>query len=312
METKSNNKILQELFENLVLNFPSIELIKLNEDDFAHIYMPELYSNKSNGYLYFKIHKNQIEIGFYLNDKDLIKNLIRYSDKIEESEDGVTLKGNPLFEKDFEDVFDATITFIRTLKKCWESRLYDVSDLVSITEGLDDLKKFDFNDEKIIEIISNKIKTEKVIPELLFINEAFLEEDIEVNNHQAYFFTSTVLISDKELEGYLYVNMDGFYSNCLEDDMSFLVSWDVVHDIKIIQEDAGIEIEIKVDDGELTIKEESSKNLKILYSFYKNVWKNVADKFKNEPMIRWGEVSEMGIKKIDFESLEDYIIWAKE
>ena len=182
----------------------------------------------------------------------------------------------------------------------------------SITEGINSLSKFNIIDEKIIEKIAEKIKIERVIPHLEFINKAFEEENVEISDNQAYFFTSDVLISDKELQGFLYVNMDGFYSNCLEDDLSFLVTWDVVIDMNIVQEIDGIEIEIKTEDGELTIKEKNSKSLKILYSFYKNVWQQVIREFKDKPNASWNSVFEMGIQGIGFNTLEEYIEWSNE
>ena len=311
-ESDNSRNLLNDFFKNLILNFPSVELKEIKENDFVHIYMPDLYLDKEKSHLFFIIKNDKIEIGFYVLDKDFINNVLQYSDKIEVFKNDLRLKGNPNFENDFPDAFDAAMTFIWEVQKCIASSLEVDDQDFSISEGLDDFRKFDITEEDIINKLSQKIKNENVIPELLFINNAFEEENIEVNNHQAYFFTSDVLISDKELQGFLYVNMDGFYSNCLEDDLSFLVTWDVVIDMNIVQEIDGIEIEIKTEDGELTIKEKNSKSLKILYSFYKNVWKKVADRFKNEPIISWGEVADMGITVLNFESIDDYIIWCNE
>jgi hypothetical protein len=148
----------------------------------------------------------------------------------------------------------------------------------------------------------------------LFINSAFEELNSEIkSNHQAYFFTSDVLITDRELQGFLYVNMDGFYSNCLGDDMEFILSWDNIIDLELIEENDGVEIQIELDNGNVApIKEENSKSLKILYSFYKNVWQKVVNEFKDQPIIGWNSVLEMGIDIVNFNSLKEYIEWSNE
>lgn len=314
-KNNSNNSsnLFNDFFENLILNFPSVELKEIKENDFVHIYMPDLYLNKAKSHFYFKIKNNKIEIGFYVLDKEFINNLLQYSEKIEVYKNDLRLKENPIFENDFPDAFDAAMTFIWEVQKCIASSLEIEDEDFLITKGIYDLSKFDIKEEDIINKLSQKIKIENVIPQLLFINKAFEEVNSEIkSNHQAYFFTSDVLISDQELQGFLYVNMDGFYSNCLEDEVKFILSWDNIIDFELVEGNDGVEIEIEVEGGELTIKQENSKSLKILYSFYKNVWKKVADRFKNEPMISWNEVADMNILGKNFESFDDYIYWASD
>jgi hypothetical protein len=170
-----------------------------------------------------------------------------------------------------------------------------------------DLEDFDVNEGKLIDFICNKIKKEKILTNLLYVNKALSAKGFDTDNHQAYFFDSSVLISDNEMQGFLLVNMDGFYSNCVnEEEMQMIFSWGGVNDIEYEEDGDDCSIDIVADQGRLTIKKEGSHSLKVLYSFYKNVWKAINDKFKDEPFIIWNDVWKMGIKEVGFKTPEDY------
>jgi hypothetical protein len=49
-----------------------------------------------------------------------------------------------------------------------------------------------------------------------------------------------------------------------------------------------------------------------LYSFYKNVWQKVVSEFKDQPIIGWNSVLEMGIDIVNFNTLKEYIEWSNE
>lgn len=169
------------------------------------------------------------------------------------------------------------------------------------------LSSFDVNEKSVIDKISDEIKSGKYLTNLLYINNKLDELGYAIDKHQAYFFDSNVIISDRELEGFLVVNMDGFYSNCMDaEEMTPIFSWSGVNNIKYAESKKGCSIDIISDQGALTIKKADSHSLKILYTFYQNVWKAINDKFKDEPYINWGEVEDMGINEVGFSIFLDY------
>ena len=172
----------------------------------------------------------------------------------------------------------------------------DDSDSTEINLG-----DFDLNNDELIAQASAKIKNEKALPGLVYINMALSELGYETNNHNPFFFTSLVNISDKELSGFLYVNRDGLHSNYLEKSESKMIfSWDSVKDIELVEEDeSSMKIIIVSDEGKLTIHEPYSKNILVLLSIYKNMWKEV-------------DKNEMEIKVIALETQEEYLNWLQE
>jgi hypothetical protein len=174
------------------------------------------------------------------------------------------------------------------------------------------LGEFDLDDADLIEKVTAKIKEEKALTGLVYVSEALKEQGYEVDNHSPFFFTSMVHISNKELPGFLYVNMDGFHSNCIEEnELQMIFSWDTVKDIQIVEEDvASIKINLLSDEGVLSINEPYSKNLLILVGIYKNIWKKVVKKFAGENAILWNVVeNDMGVSRITFDTFEDYKFW---
>jgi hypothetical protein len=163
------------------------------------------------------------------------------------------------------------------------------------------LGDFDLNNDELIAQASARIKNEKALPGLVYINTSLSELGYETNNHNPFFFTSLVNISDKELSGFLYVNRYGLHSNYLEKSESkMILSWDSVNDIELVEEnESSMRINIVSDKGKLTIQEPYSKNMLVLLSIYKNMWKEV-------------DKNEMEIKVIAFETPEEYLNWLQE
>jgi hypothetical protein len=172
----------------------------------------------------------------------------------------------------------------------------DDSDAAEINLG-----DFDLNNEELVAKASERIKKEKAVTGLVYINTALSELGYEIDNHNPFFFTSIVLVSDKELAGFLYVNRDGFYSNCTEEsELQLIFSWDSVKDIELVEEgESSIRITIVSEESKLIIYEPYSKNMLVLLSIYKNIWKNA---LKNE----------IGINEIAFHTQEEYINWLQE
>jgi hypothetical protein len=183
--------------------------------------------------------------------------------------------------------------------------IFNLEDLAA--QFSNDFEDFDLIDEEEIDFICQKIQEGKILPNLLYVNASLAEKGFEIDKHQAYFFDSSVLISDRELDGFLLVNMDGFYSNCMsEDELTALISWSGVTDLKYNESDDDSTIDIVTSQGELTIKKEGNHSLKVLYTFYNSVWEEINDKFSDEPFINWNEVQKMGVKELSFSNVEDF------
>lgn len=170
-----------------------------------------------------------------------------------------------------------------------------------------DLTNFDITKKTDIDRICNQIESGKYITNLLYVNIALDSLGFIIDKHQAYFFDSNVLISDRELEGFLVVNMDGFYSNCMDaNDLTPIFSWSGINDIQYTESKNNCSIDIISDEGSLTIKKIGTHSLKILFSFYKNVWKIINESFKDRSYIEWSEVKNMGFNELGFGSFSEY------
>jgi len=170
------------------------------------------------------------------------------------------------------------------------------------------LSNFDITDKIIINKLCERIKQERILPHLPYINTALGKENYSVDNHVANFFLSKVFISDQNMEGFLYVNMDGFHSNCIDkNEMQPIFAWSGVKDIKYSEDGNNAKIDLVAEQGELTIRAEGSHALKILHHIYLYAWKEANDKFANESIIIWNVVEEMGIKLNSYPTQEAYI-----
>jgi hypothetical protein len=161
------------------------------------------------------------------------------------------------------------------------------------------LGDFDFNDNGVVATASRKIENEKTLAALVYIKTALSELGYETNNHNPFFFTSLVNVTDKELSGFLYVNRDGLYSNYKEkSELQLIFSWETVDDIELVEEDEfSVRVNIVSKEGKLTIHEPYSKNMLVLLSIYKNSWEKV---LREE------------IDIITFDTQEEYLNWIQE
>ncbi len=170
------------------------------------------------------------------------------------------------------------------------------------------LSQLDITSASTIDKLCNRIKQERILPHLPYINAALEKENYSVDNHVANFFLSKVIISDQNMEGFLYVNMDGFHSNCIDKSiMQPIFSWSGVKDIRYTEDGNNTKIDLVAEQGELTIREEGTNSLKILHHIYLYAWKEANDKFANESIIIWNVVEEMGIKLNSYPTQEEYI-----
>jgi hypothetical protein len=161
------------------------------------------------------------------------------------------------------------------------------------------LGDFDFNDNGVVASASTKIENVKALPALVYVKTALSELGYETNNHNPFFFTSLVNVTDKELSGFLYVNRDGLYSNYKEkSELQLIFSWETVDDIELVEEDEfSVRVNIVSKEGKLTIHEPYSKNMLVLLSIYKNSWEKV---LREE------------IDIITFDTQEEYLNWIQE
>ena len=162
---------------------------------------------------------------------------------------------------------------------------------------------------EIVDLLCTKIKDQRLLPFLPYIDAALENDGFVIDNHKCHFFSSNVYITDKELKGFLYVNMDGFYSNCIEPNkLSEIFSWEGISEIKLKTDSkTGLTIGLFRPNGQfLTIRQEGGNSLMIIYSLFYNVWKFINEEFENEPAISWSKVDNMGILRKSFNSQLDY------
>jgi len=161
------------------------------------------------------------------------------------------------------------------------------------------LGDFDLDSDELVAIASKKIKKEKALIELVYVKTALSELGYDTGNHHPFFFTSIVHVSEKALAGFLYVNVDGFYSNYKEEsELELIFSWDSVKEIELVEEgESSIRINIVSKENKLTLHEPYSKNMLVLLSIYKNSW----------PKVLKGEIT-----KIAFKTQDEYLRWLKE
>ena len=313
--TDNLNALLNDYQEEgkiVITNIPAFQLIKsMKEDVDLKDHISVLGSVKKGKGMYSELAKliGQIE-------SDWVKD--EYND---ENPDSITLlycENKYVYCSLIIDEEDEKITKTEddtSIDDIMKDLGYDDEGETEDSEQIDDeqendefsLSNFDVNEKSVIDKISDEIKRGKYLTNLLYINIKLDELGYAIDKHQAYFFDSNVLVSDRELEGFLVVNMDGFYSNCMdEEEMNPIFSWSGVNDIEYSETKNGCSIDIISDEGALTIKKAGSHSLKILYTFYENVWKDINENFKDEPFIEWGEVRDMGINEVGFSTFLDY------
>jgi hypothetical protein len=179
--------------------------------------------------------------------------------------------------------------------------------------AVENLDELDIKDRETADDIAEYIRKGRILTNLHYVNKALQANGFEVDNHQAYFFDSQVLISDMSYEGFLLVNMDGFYSNCIDKEIiQPIFSWSGVDDIEYSDHPEGCSIDIHSPEGTLTIRKVGSKSLKVLHAFYQNVWKEINSEFKEEPMIIWNKVWEIGIEEVGFDKPGQYFTFQSE
>lgn len=305
------SSVQEQLYEAIKEYYPEAEAKKINKDNYLDIHVPEI--NKKRGtHLFFNTAKDGIKIGFYCRDEAFVDEVMSRSINIERYAQGIRILDNPL-QGDVEEATLNALVFIEEIIGVEnEDTSYDEeedSESVSFGDQVD-MELYDLSDAIIINRVIEKIKTNKSLPHLPYINETLRNKGYDIEKHPAFYFMSNVFVSDIEPTAYLYVNMDGFYSDCIEEKFQCIFTWESLNDIVVVEEtEDSITIDLVTDEGELTICEPFSKSLLVLLEIYRSVWKDITKKYANQPMISWTEVERSGVNLISFETHNDYLNW---
>ena len=330
------SSVQEQLFEAIKEYYPNAEAKKINKDNYLDIYVPEI-NQKRGTHLFFNTAKDGIKIGFYCRDEEFIEKVLSSSTNIEKYAQGIRISNNP-FQNSVEEATASALSFIEEItgeqrEKSQENHSKELEDIdidaILNSMGYEDdeedkkneeenneeweedtqsLIRFELEEDQINKVI-DKIKKVKALPHLPYINEVLTNKGFEMDNHICHFFVSYLYVGDQELEGLLYVNMDGFYSDCIDDEFKFIFTWDSVNDIEILDQEKGVKLNLVSDQGKLTLYDPYSNNLLLLVELYNSIWKQINKQFGNGKMILWSEVEKMGIKLLSFETHEEYVEW---
>lgn len=307
------SSVQEQLYEAIKEYYPEAEAKKINKDNYLDIHVPEI-NTKRGTHLFFNTAKDGIKIGFYCRDEAFVDEVMSRSTNIERYAQGIRILDNPL-QSDVEEATLNALVFIEEIIGVEnEDTSYDEEE-DSENDTFDDevdMELYDLSDASIINRVIEKVKTTKSLPHLPYINETLRNKGYDIEKHPAFYFMSNVFVSDIEPTAYLYVNMDGFYSDCIEEKFQCIFTWESLNDIVVVEEtEDSITIDLVTDEGELTICEPFSKSLLVLLEIYRNVWKDIAKKYANQPMISWTEVEQSGVNLISFETHNDYLNWIR-
>ena len=165
-----------------------------------------------------------------------------------------------------------------------------------------------------IDNLCSEIEHGKLLPFLPYVYTELSSKEFETDNHQPFYYNSNVNIGDN-MNGFLYVNMDGFFSNCVNiDEVTHIFNWDSVEEIKIkidVDRKSCI-IALCTEDGMLTIVETNGSSLKIVKAIYDYVWKDVITEFKDSPILMWSNIENMGVKRKVFNTFSELSKYSEE
>jgi len=177
------------------------------------------------------------------------------------------------------------------------------------------LKEFTLSDFKIpedsIEALVGALKVdEPTLPMLYFIPDTLRRLGKNIDLKTAHFYLEDCLISDRNIPGDLIVDFSGIYSSLGDDSYQMLFDWDSVQNMMIRRTERGLQVALCQDNActqMLTIEEVGTSTLRILITMYFEIFKVICDEFRGEPAISWNKVKELGITRISFDSMEEYI-----
>lgn len=158
------------------------------------------------------------------------------------------------------------------------------------------------------EIISKGIQNSKALPYQPFIKEELENQGFKnLPKHDPWLYIDEVTIN--EMKGFLFVNMDGFYCNCMNpEEITFIMTWDNIYNLQLFDSNDSerkdmaeglINLLLSCDENEnpdeamvlsLFIEGYSSKTnspFSVIKSIYDNIWKRMIDEFRGQPIV-WG------------------------
>lgn len=151
---------------------------------------------------------------------------------------------------------------------------------------------------------------EPILPMFHFIPDTLRRLGRDCDLKTAHFYLENCLISDRNIPGDLIVDFNGVYSSLGSDSYQMLFDWDSAQNMKVRRMEGGVMIALCQDESctqMLTIEEKGGTTLRILLTMYYKIFKVICDEFRNEPLVSWNKVKELGITRIPFDSMADYI-----
>ena len=151
---------------------------------------------------------------------------------------------------------------------------------------------------------------EPILPMFHFIPDTLRRLGRDCDLKTAHFYLENCLISDRNIPGDLIVDFNGVYSSLGSDSYQMLFDWDSAQNMKVRRTEGGVMIALCQDETctqMLTIEEKGGTTLRILLTMYYKIFKVICDEFRSEPSISWNKVKELGINRLPFDSMADYI-----
>jgi len=161
--------------------------------------------------------------------------------------------------------------------------------------------------------ICERIRTNLILPHIGFVFDDLREHYGDYLDRHVPFYYHDNLVVGEEMEGFVFVNMDGFYGNIQDkDEIIPFFSWDSVGDMKIkVDEEsntAALGLILKEGEGFLSIEEKDGTSLKIVHQLYHSVYTHIIKKFEDKPIIIWNVVEdELNFKLRSFNNWEDFV-----
>jgi hypothetical protein len=269
----------------------------------SDIYKGEYKENYKDGFGELTWPDGDSYIGEFSNGKMNGKGIFKTGDK----EYSGTYKDDKLISKDPSVDFSLKIRNI-VLQK--EHGVYEEKETGDLNKAIEKMHDGSLFEEKVIhpktektvkessssvyEIISKGIQNSKALP-----NQPFIKEELEnqgfknLPKHDPWLYIDEVTIN--EMKGFLFVNMDGFYSNCMNpEEITFIMTWDNIYNLQLFDShdserkdmaEGLINLLLSCDENEnpdeamvlsLFIEGYSSKTnspFSVIKSIYDNIWK---------------------------------------
>lgn len=294
--------IQQELVVMVSKSIPDAIIKKVDKDNFLDIHLPSVNPKKGT-HLFFNTSRNEIKLGYYCRDLDFVEQALKRSDEVEEYSQGVRLKGNPSFNS-IDAATDAALNLLGLISN-QNFQLHSPSEIEEVdSESPISLEvKEDF-----VDVLNFMIKEYKLLPSYSFVLKGLREKGYQVDCKSCWFYSDNIWWAENSEPWDLLVTHDGFYSSRNDKEFNLLFDWDSLAEMKIKmgEDKSGVMLGLFQEDGQfLSLKQQGSISLTIIYYLYNYVVRQIIDEFKDEPMIIWSKVEELGVLLRGFDSYEE-------